>query len=76
MVPSKILTLNTSGEISIRYVNMDNSVSLSVVNQIDEEPNGIWVTGLPDEALIIIDGQDYVSVGSTVKPKFTNTEDI
>ena len=76
LIPSKILTLNTSGEISVRYVNMDNSVGLSVVNQIDEELNGIWVTGLPDEAMIIIDGQDYVSVGSIVKPKFTNIEDI
>lgn len=76
LIPSKILTLNTSGEISVRYVNTDNSVGLSVVNQIDEEPNGIWVTGLPDEALIIIDGQDYVSVGSIVEPKFTNSKNI
>jgi hypothetical protein len=26
--------------------------------------------------LIIIDGQDYVSVGSIVEPKFTNSKNI
>ena len=65
-----------AGEISVRYVNTDNSVGLAVVKQIDEGPDGIWVTGLPDEALIILDGQDYVSVGSIVEPKFTNSKNI
>jgi len=74
LIPSKILTLNTAGEISVRYVKIDNTVGLAVVKQIDEGPDGIWVTGLPEETMIILDGQDYVSVGSEVEPKSTTSE--
>jgi len=53
----------------VRYVDYDNRVGFAVVNQIDEDANGIWVTGLPDSTRIIIQGQDFVSVGTEVKPK-------
>ena len=66
-VPSKILTLDTDGTLGVRYVNYDNRVGFAVVNQIDEDKDGIWVTGLPDSTRIIVQGQDYVSVGSEVK---------
>lgn len=68
-VPSKILTLDSDGTLGVRYVNYDNRVGFSVVNQIDEDSDGIWVTGLPDSTRIIVQGQDYVSVGTEVEPK-------
>lgn len=68
-VPSKILTLDTDGALGIRYVSYDNRVGFAVVNQIDEDSEGIWVTGLPDSTRIIVQGQDYVSVGTEVDPK-------
>lgn len=76
LIPSKILTLNSFGDISVRYVNPDNTVGIAVVEQIDEDTNGIWVTGLPRETLIILDGQDYVIEGSRVDPKFDNGASI
>ncbi len=68
-VPSKILTLDSDGALGVRYVDYDNRVGFSVIKQIDEDSDGIWVTGLPDSTRIIVQGQDYVSVGTEVEPK-------
>ena len=68
-VPSKILTLDADGSLGVRYVNYNNRVGFAVVAQIDEDSDGIWVTGLPDSTRIIVQGQDYVSVGTEVEPK-------
>ena len=68
-VPSKILTLDSDGALGVRYVDYENRVGFAVVNQIDEDSDGIWVTGLPDSTRIIVQGQDYVSVGTEVEPK-------
>jgi len=67
-VPSKILTLDSDGSLGVRYVDYNNRVGFAVVNQIDEDADGIWVTGLPDSTRIIVQGQDYVSVGTEVEP--------
>jgi len=66
-VPSKILTLDADGTLGVRYVGYDNRVGFATVNQIDEDSEGIWVTGLPDSTRIIVQGQDYVSVGTEVE---------
>lgn len=66
-VPSKILTLDTDGSIGVRYVDDDSRVAFAKVTQIDEDQDGIWVTGLPESVRIIVQGQDYVSVGTEVK---------
>ena len=68
-VPSKILTLDSDGSLGVRYVDYANRVGFAVVKQIDEDSDGIWVTGLPDSTRIIVQGQDYVSVGTEVDPK-------
>lgn len=68
-VPSKILTLDSDGTIGVRYLTPDDRVEFAVVSQIDEDSDGIWVTGLPDSTRIIVQGQDYVSVGTEVEPK-------
>jgi len=68
-VPSKILTLDSEGTLGVRYVSFDNRVGFATVTQIDEDSDGIWVTGLPDSTRIIVQGQDYVSVGTEVEPK-------
>ena len=53
----------------MRYVDSDNRVGFATVTQIDEDESGIWVTGLPDSTRVIVQGQDYVSVGTEVDPK-------
>ena len=67
-IPSKILTLNEAGTLGVRYVDYDNRVVFAPVETIDEDPNGIWVTGLPERVSIIIEGQDFVANGAQVNP--------
>ena len=50
----------------MRYLDNRNVVRFAEVKTIDEDENGIWVTGLPDDTRVIIEGQDFVSVGMEV----------
>ena len=68
-VPSKILTLDTDGSLGVRFIDYDNRVGFARVTQIDEDSDGIWVTGLPESTRIIVQGQDFVSVGTEVQPE-------
>ncbi len=68
-IPAAILTLDESGEVGVRYLDSGNIVRFARVATIDEEAGGIWVTGLPDQTRVIVEGQDYVSVGKEVKPE-------
>ncbi len=69
-IPSKILTLNEGGALGVRYIDYDDRVVFAPVETIDEDPDGIWVTGLPDRVSIIVEGQDFVADG--VKVSTTN----
>lgn len=65
-VPGRTLTLADSGNVGIRYVDSRNIVRFAEITTIDEDENGMWVTGLPQNTRIIIEGQDFVSVGMEV----------
>jgi len=67
-IPTGILSLDDAGNLGVRYLDRDDIVRFAVTTTIDEDENGIWVTGLPDTTRIIIKGQDYVSNGTKVTP--------
>lgn len=67
-IPGRILTLADSGDVGVRYLDNQNIVRFTEVTAIDEDSDGMWVTGLPDTTRIIIEGQDFVSVGMEVNP--------
>ena len=69
LVPSGILTLDDAGRTGVRYVDRDNRVRFAATTQVDESATGLWVTGLPEVARVIIEGQDFVSIGSEVAPQ-------
>ena len=66
-VPGRALTLADSGNVGVRYVDSANIVRFAEVRTIDEDEGGIWVTGLPEDTRVIIEGQDFVSVGMEVE---------
>lgn len=68
LVPSGILTLDDDGVTGVRYLDTSDRVQFAAITQVDETRDGIWVTGLPRTTRIIIEGQDYVSVGTEVTP--------
>lgn len=67
-VPSGILSLNDDGTVGVRYLDASDRVQFAVIQQVDETNEGLWVSGLPDRTRIIIEGQDFVSVGTQVEP--------
>jgi len=75
-VPSKILSLNDVGTVGIRYLDYNDIVRFAEVKTIDEDADGVWVTGLPNDTRIIVQGQDYVSEGTKVEPRMAGSEPI
>lgn len=69
LIPAGIIALDDDGQIGVRYVDYSNRVQFAAINQVDETDEGLWVTGLPERARVIVEGQEYVSVGSEVDPR-------
>ncbi len=68
LVPGRVMTLDGNGEVGVRYLDAENIVRFALTKTVAEDDNGLWVTGLPDTARIIVQGQDFVSVGTKVEP--------
>lgn len=68
-VPGNILAIADNGNVGIRYIDGSNIVRFASVETIDEDANGLWVTGLPETVRIITQGQDFVSVDMEVNPE-------
>ncbi|MDH5254328.1 MAG: efflux RND transporter periplasmic adaptor subunit [Gammaproteobacteria bacterium] len=66
-VAPSLLTLDANGDLGIKVVDAANQVVFHKVEIAHSEANGVWVTGLPDTANIIVVGQGYVSAGQPVR---------
>lgn len=69
-VSPSVLTLADDGVIGIKVVGDNNTIRFWPVEILDDGAEGTWVAGLPDEATIVVVGQDYVAVGQKVEPVF------
>jgi len=63
---SSCLTFGDDGRIGVKVVNADNRVEFYPVELVREDEGGLWVSGLPKVADVIIAGQEFVRVGETV----------
>lgn len=63
-----ILTLGASGEIGVKLVDELDKVKFAPVEILREDTGGLWVIGLPEQARLIVVGQDFVLNGQTVRP--------
>ena len=61
-----ILVLSDGGVIGVRTVE-NGIVRFKPVQIVSDNPDGMWVTGLPNDAEVIVVGQEFVSEGSRVK---------
>ena len=66
-IPANVLGINAAGTVGIRYVDESDIVRFSAVKTIDEDASGLWVTGLPENIRLIVQGQDFVDVGMQVE---------
>ncbi len=65
LVPASALTLDDSGRLGLRLAEAGHARFVPV-QMLRDTPEGIWVLGLPDEAAVIVRGQEYVADGVPV----------
>ncbi|WP_319381363.1 efflux RND transporter periplasmic adaptor subunit [Thiomicrorhabdus sp.] len=66
LISSALLTLNDKGVMGVKTVNLQSEVEFYPVNVIQAVKDGIFVTGLPEEVLLIVTGQGFVQTGQKV----------
>lgn len=69
LIPQSALTLNDEGALGVRTVEGDIArfVPVSILR---DTTDGVWLRGLPDEADVIVVGQEFVIDGRKVAPTF------
>ncbi|MGS2722533.1 efflux RND transporter periplasmic adaptor subunit [Porticoccus sp. GXU_MW_L64] len=68
-IPSSVLGLGDSGEIGVRLLDDSYRVQFQEVQIVGDDSDGVWVLGLPDSALLVTVGQEYVANGEQVEAK-------
>ena len=67
-VSPAVLTLNDEGKLGVKLVNNQNKVEFHPADIISDEPDGVWLGGLPQTIRVITVGQEYVREGDPVHP--------
>lgn len=69
-----LLTLNANGDIGVKVVDAYDRVEFYPVELAMTEPDGVWVSGLPESSKIITVGQGYVATGQNVDAVFAQPD--
>ncbi|MPZ55509.1 MAG: efflux RND transporter periplasmic adaptor subunit [Rhizobiales bacterium] len=71
-IPRSALTFSAAGNLGVRTVDAGGMVAFVPVRPIEDEQGFMWVTGISDGALVIVQGQDFVREGQRVHPVEAN----
>jgi multidrug efflux system membrane fusion protein len=66
-VPRSALLVSSAGDIGVRTVDAQAKVGFVPVNVIEDDQRVMWLTGVPDGARVIVQGQDFVREGNVVE---------
>jgi multidrug efflux system membrane fusion protein len=69
-LPQSALTLNNEGRLGVRIVRDDQTAGFALIELLRDTADGVWVAGLPDDADVIVVGQDFVTEGVAVDPSY------
>jgi multidrug efflux system membrane fusion protein len=67
VVPRSVVTLSETGALGLRVVGDDNVAAFAPVTIVDDMPEGLVVTGVPEGKRIVTAGQDLVRDGDLVE---------
>ncbi len=62
-----ILTLSDKGQIGVMTVDEESRAHFVDVQIVEDEQDGVWVSGLSNEATLIVVGQEFITDGQNVK---------
>ena len=67
-LPRSVVTLSATGDLGIRAVDGNDRVVFFPIDLVDDTPKGLLLAGVPEDARVIMAGQDLVKEGDEVKP--------
>lgn len=67
LLPASCLTLDNDGRLGVRLADDDSRARFAPVTVLRDTPQGVYVTGLPDQARVITVGQEFVADGTPLK---------
>jgi multidrug efflux system membrane fusion protein len=70
LLPASALTLNDEGTLGVRVVAEDSTALFNPVTLLRDTAQGAWLAGLPENADVIVVGQEYVTDGVAVIASF------
>jgi multidrug efflux system membrane fusion protein len=70
-----LLTLDEDGNIGVKIVDEYDTVEFFEIELARSDPDGVWVSGLPETARVIVVGQGYVAAGQRVEPVVAQSAD-
>lgn len=70
LLPQSSLTLNDGGDLGVRVVKDGHTVVFKPLELMRDTAQGVWVTGLDDEEVVIVVGQEFVVDGVQVEPTY------
>ncbi|MEP1585303.1 MAG: efflux RND transporter periplasmic adaptor subunit [Tateyamaria sp.] len=70
LLPASALTLNADGQLGLRTLDENSLVQFVPVNMVRDTVEGVWLTGLPKRADVIVVGQEFVTAGVKVAPTY------
>lgn len=73
LVPSNALTLSDEGELGVR-LNENGVAQFYPAQMIRDTKEGVWLSGLPASAEIIITGQEYAADGQKIAVVYAESE--
>lgn len=68
VLPRSVVTLSIDGDLGVRILKPDDTASFVPIDLIDDMPQGLVLGGVPEDARIIVAGQDLVVDGEKVNP--------
>lgn len=75
LIPPSALTLDDSGIVGVKTLDSNNRVDFTPVTVVGDEASqidaGVWVTGLPEQVVLITHGQEIVFPGQQVEADFS-----
>ena len=63
LLPQSALTLDNDGRLGVRLAGAGGTAEFAPVRLLRDSVDGVWVTGLPPTADVIVVGQDFVTDG-------------
>ena len=65
-LPRSVVTLSETGDLGVRVAHADGTAGFVPIDLIDDTPEGLVLAGIPEDARIIVAGQDLVRDGERI----------